>query len=97
MWGPQARKVVKGRPLEKGKGKPLEKGKEEEKGKGKPLGKGKEEEEEEEEGEYVWKPFLGKYRWVKPDHNKDVQEGCDWDYFLQQKSWQGGQAVVQPC
>ena len=86
MWGPQARKVVKGRPLEKGKGKPLEKGKEEEKGKGKPLGKGKEEEkgkgkplgkgkeeeeeEEEEEGEYVWKPFLGKYRWVKPDHNR---------------------------
>ena len=83
MWGPQARKVVKGRPLEKGKGKPLEKGKEEEKGKGKPLGKGKEEEkgkgkplgkgkeeeeEEEEEGEYIWKPFLGKYRWVKPDH-----------------------------
>ena len=90
MWGPQARKVVKGRPLEKGKeeekgkgkplekgreeekgkGKPLGKGKEEEKGKGKPLGKGKEEEEEEEEGEYVWKPFLGKYRWVKPDHNR---------------------------
>ena len=86
MWGPQARKVVKGRPLEKGKGKPLEKGKEEEKGKGKPLGKGKEEEkgkgkplgkgkeeeeeEEEEEGEYIWKPFLGKYRWVKPDHNR---------------------------
>ena len=61
MWGPQARKVVKGRPLEKGKGKPLEKGKEEEKGKGKPLGKGKEEEEEEEEEEY---------RWVKPDHNR---------------------------
>ena len=82
MWGPQASKVVKGRPLEKGKGKPLEKGKgkgkplgkgkEEEKGKGKPLGKGKEEEEEEEEeeGEYIWKPFLGKYRWVKPDHNR---------------------------
>ena len=84
MWGPQARKVVKGKPLEKGKGKPLEKGKEEEKGKGKPLGKGKEEEkgkgkplgkgkeeeEEEEEGEYIWKPFLGKYRWVKPDHNR---------------------------
>ena len=85
MWGSQARKVVKGRPLEKGKGKPLEKGKEEEKGKGKPLGKGKEEEkgkgkplgkgkeeeeEEEEEGEYIWKPFLGKYRWVKPDHNR---------------------------
>ena len=45
------------------------KGKEEEKGKGKPLGKGKEEEEEEEEGEYV-KPFLGKYRWVKADHNR---------------------------
>ena len=94
MWGPQARKVVKGRPLEKGKGKPLEKskegekgkgkplgkGKEEEKGKGKPLGKGKEEEEEEEEeGEWVWKPFLGKYRWVKPDH-QDVQEGWGWDY-----------------
>ena len=54
---------------EKGKGKPLGKGKEEEKGKGKPLGKGKEEEEEE-EGEYIWKPFLGKYRWVKPDHNR---------------------------
>ena len=86
MWGPQARKVVKGRPLEKGKGKPLEKGKEEEKGKGKVLGKGKEEEkgkgkplgkgkeeeeeEEEEEGEWVWKPFLGKNRWVKPDHNR---------------------------
>ena len=77
MWGPQARKVVKGRPLEKGKeeekgkGKPLGKGKEEEKGKGKPLGKGKEEEEEEEEeGEWVWKPFLGKYRWVKPDQNR---------------------------
>ena len=89
MWGPQARKVVKGRPLEKGKGKPLEKGKEEEKGKGKPLEKGKEEEkgkgkplgkgkeekslweeEEEEEGEWVWKPFLGKYRWVKADHNR---------------------------
>ena len=85
MWGSQARKVVKGRPLEKGKGKPLEKGKEEEKGKGKPLGKGKEEEkgkgkplgkgkeeeeeEEEEEGEYIW-GFLGKYRWVKPDHNR---------------------------
>ena len=97
MWGSQVRKVVKGRPLEKGKGKPLEKGqeeekgkgkplekgKEEEKGKGKPLGKGKEEEkgkgkplekgkeeEEEEEGEWVWKPFLGKYRWVKADHNR---------------------------
>ena len=61
----------KGKEEEKGKGKPLGKGKEEEKGKGKPLGKGKEEEEEEEEeGEWVWKPFLGKYRWVKPDHNR---------------------------
>ena len=107
MWGSQARKVVKGRPLEKGKGKPLEKGKEEEKGKGKPLGKGKEEEkgkgkplgkgkeeeeeEEEEEGEYIWKPFLGKYRWVKPDHNRTGT--TSWE----KKSWQGGQAVVQPC
>ena len=87
MWGsqPKGQKVKpekgKDKPLEKGeKGKLLEKGKALEKGK--PLGKG--EEEWWEEGEWVWKPFLNKYKWVKSDHNR--AEDKQWFSLAEQNS-----------